>query len=83
MLNLQQRKVLLVLEDKAVATFISAALDQAGCRHAVSSCDSSAFFRLQTDHYDLILLDIDDGSPKRLEMLEKAGSSRHSADLSG
>jgi DNA-binding response OmpR family regulator len=73
-LDLQKHKILIVQEDKAVSSLISAALDTAGCQHAVCPCDSSAFFQLQTDHFDLILMDIEDGNPTRLAMLNKLGA---------
>jgi len=72
--DLQKRKVLIVQEDKAVAALITAALDMAGCQHTVCPCDSSAFFQLQTDHFDLILMDIEDGKPTRLDMLNRLGA---------
>lgn len=74
MLDLLKRKILIVQEDKSVASLISAALDSAGCQHAVCPCDSSAFFQLQTDRFDLILMDIENGSQTHLGLLSKLGA---------
>jgi len=73
-LELQKRKILIVQEDKAVAALMEAALDTAGCQHVVCPCDSSAFFQLQTDRFDLILMDIEDGNPTSLDILNKLGA---------
>lgn len=74
MSGLQKCKILIVAEDSAVSALIEAALDMAGCRHVACACDSTAFFQLQTDRFDLILLDIGEGCPARLDMLEKLSS---------
>lgn len=74
MQELARRKILIVEEDKGVSALIEAALDTAGCRHVACPCDPSAFFQLQTDRFDLILLDIDKGCPDRLDLLGKLSS---------
>ena len=74
MQGLQRRKILIVEEDRDVSALIKAALDMAGCHHVACPCDSTAFFQLQTDRFDLILLDIGAGSPDRLDMLGKLSS---------
>ena len=72
--NTDKHKILIVESDEAVSALIGAALDVAGYRHTACSCDSTAFFSLQTDRFDLILLDIGAGCPAGLEMLEKLSS---------
>jgi DNA-binding response OmpR family regulator len=64
------RNFLIIEADQAVTALIGAALDVAGYRHTACSCSSTALFSLQTDRFDLILLDIGPGCPSALDLLE-------------
>ena len=52
------QNILIVEDDQAIAALIAASLDMAGYAHMASPNGSDALFRLQTDHFDLILLDV-------------------------
>lgn len=69
-MNSHIARILVVEQDSAVTALIIAALDMGGYEHASCPCNFTALFNLQTDHFDLILLDIGSGCPAGMELLE-------------
>lgn len=69
-MNSRIARILVVEQDSAVTALIVAALDMGGYEHATCPCNFTALFNLQTDHFDLILLDIGNGCPAGMELLE-------------
>lgn len=69
-MNCHIARILVVEQDTAVTALINAALDMGGFEHASCPCNFTALFNLQTDHFDLILLDIGSGCPAGMELLE-------------
>lgn len=67
----QKQKILIVEQDPAMSALIGASLDVAGFAHKACPCDTTAFFELQTDRFDLILVDIGNGCQNELNMLDK------------
>lgn len=68
-MNSHIARILVVEQDSAVTALINAALDMGGFEHASCPCNFTALFNLQTDHFDLILLDIGSGCPAGMELL--------------